>query len=174
MVGLIAHLAHRMTREQLLHALLMAEARVHHRAQNVEPIGNARVPRQQLAQVQAGHLGLNRSIGTANLVRGLGLGVVGFEVRSPAVQPDDDQGGPLARRLFARLSPQLEQARKAQTRQPGNTTAQEFAACERSRDRVSLQAGLVERVHGGPRRIAVDCNYLYGARDTVWSLDPTE
>ena len=83
------------------------------------------MPRQQLADADALGLRGDRPERAADLGRGVGLGVVGLQVARPALEPDDEQRGPLAGRGRARPRPQREQVRQGEA---GQAPSQEFAA----------------------------------------------
>jgi hypothetical protein len=71
-----------------------------HGADEDHLVGMAGVQRQDVGDANAGDVGLDRAVGTAILGRGVGLGIIGFELAGPAVEPDEDDrlvtgGGPL-------------------------------------------------------------------------------
>ena len=138
-------------REHLLVALLVAEPRVRQRAEDRELVGHPGMHRQELADPDALGLRGDRAERAADLGRGVGLGVVGLQVARPALEPDDEQGGPVAGRGRPRPRPS---ARAGPTREAGQAGPQEFAASHEGRPITPKAAGPTaktrDRINPGP------------------------
>src|SRR5436853_361744 len=76
--------------EELLRATVMARAGMGQRAQKRELLGNARVLRQKLGDLQARNAGCNRAIRTTVLRRSLWLGIIGLQMARPAMEPHNE------------------------------------------------------------------------------------
>ena len=107
MLGREAELSNRATAEHFLLRMVVADARVGHGAQDRKLVGHRGVSRQQFADLQARHLGGNRRKRPTILGRCVGLGIVGFQMRCPAMQPDDNQSRAFTRRGEPRFGSEL-------------------------------------------------------------------
>ena len=77
-----------------MHALIVAAVAVRHRANHTVTISEGRQAGQQLAQPNSGDGGRDGFVRPTNLLRGVGLGVQGVEMRTAAVL-DDEYARPL-------------------------------------------------------------------------------
>ena len=120
-VGLVPQFAHRVPGEELLRTLLMAKAGVNERSQNRELVGDERVARQELADVEPGRFCRNWRIGAAILGRRERLGVIGFQMACPADEPNQNDGRSfllLSRTGFGAQPKQLRQRKAGDAGQP--------------------------------------------------------
>ena len=105
-------------------ALAMGE-----RADDGELVGDLRVQRQRFAEVEAGDVRLDRLIRPAILRRRIGFGIVGLELRRPAVHPEQNHGGVGGGAGFlAGCRAQAQQIRQRQASQAEGADLQERAA----------------------------------------------
>jgi hypothetical protein len=94
--------------------------------QHRKALRQGRLFREQFAQLQARNGGGNRAKRASVFARSQWLGVIGFQVAGPAVQPNDEQGRSLPLNPLVRLGPQAEQAGERKTGNPRQAAAQEF------------------------------------------------
>ena len=104
-------------------------------------VGDPRGARQQLAELDAGHVGLDRLERPADLGRGAGLGVEGLVLRRPALQPEEDhvlrpaerrraRSDGLGRREIARGALAPQQVGERQPQRAESAHAQPLAAVD--------------------------------------------
>ena len=96
--------------EHLQRAGRMPAARVRHGTEQCEFVRDLRVAWQQLGNLHARNTGGNRIKDATKFAGGVGLGIVGFQMRSATAQPHENHRGPDFRLLSPRPRPQLEQS----------------------------------------------------------------